>query len=132
MQTVVEDTVTTRKMGNALGAYIDAKRRGDDAVKKNAEFFESDTHLDRLGAVADIIKNFFGCLPSYYTPRYGHSRPFEAVKVEAAGYRIARTSSKDKQAKLYGPLENLGDVSFKVSNGHLIIRVYPVTDISNS
>lgn len=125
MQAVTEDTVTTRKVANPLGAYLDAKHRGREAISTYPTFFRSDSHLDRMDAVAAIIKNFFDCNPSYTTPRFGRGKPFEAVKVEAAGYRIARTSREDKQAKLYGPLEALGNVTYKVTNGHLIIRVYP-------
>lgn len=125
MQNVTEDTVTTRRVGNPLGAYLDAKYRGQEATSAYPTFFRGDAHLDRMDAVAGIVRNFFGCSPSYTTPRFGRGKPFESVKVEAAGYRIARTSREDKQNKLYGPLEALGNVTYKVTNGHLIIRVYP-------
>lgn len=125
MQSVIEDTVTTRRVGNPLGAYLNAKYRGQEAISTYPTFFRSSSHLDRMDAVAAIIKNFFGCLPSYNTPRFGQGRPFEAVKVEAAGYRIARASRQEKNEKLYGPLDALGNVTYKVTNGHLIIRIYP-------
>lgn len=71
MQAVTEDTVTTRKVANPLGAYLDAKHRGREAISTYPTFFRSDSHLDRMDAVAAIIKNFFDCNPSYTTPRFG-------------------------------------------------------------
>lgn len=124
MQNVQEDTVTTRRVANPLGAYLNAKYRSREAVNSNKNFFASDEHMDRVDAVNTIIKNFFDCVPSYVTARANRGRPFDAIKVEAAGYRIARTSSKEKQEKLYGPLNAIGGVTYKVSNGHLIVRVY--------
>lgn len=124
MQHVVEDTVTTKRVGNPLGAYLNAKYRSREAVNANKDFFTSDEHMDRIDAVTDIIRNFFGCVPSYVTARANRGRPFDSIKVEAAGYRIARVSREEKQAKLYGPLDAIGGVTYKVTNGHLIVRVY--------
>jgi hypothetical protein len=124
MQTVVEDTVTTKRVANPLGAYLNAKYRSRTAVNSNKDFFASDEHMDRVDAVTDIIRNFFGCEPSYVTARANGGRPFDAIKVEAAGYRIARISRTEKQTKLYGPLDAIGGVTYKVTNGHLIVRVY--------
>ena len=123
MQNIQEDTVTTVKAANPLGAYLDARRRSQSAVNSN-EFFSSNDHLDRVDAVTSVIRNFFGCNPSYVTARVNRGRPFDSVKVEAAGYKIARTSSKEKKEKLYGPLDAIGGVTYKVTNGHLIVRVY--------
>lgn len=124
MQSIKEDTVTTRRVANPLGAYLNAKYRSREAVNANKDFFNSNEHMDRIDAVTDIIRNFFDCAPSYVTARANRGRPFDSIKVEAAGYRIARVSREEKQAKLYGPLDAIGNVSYKVTNGHFIVRVY--------
>ena len=122
--TIVEDTVTTTTAANPLGAWLDARSRSKDAVNSNKDFFASNEHMDRIDAVTEVIRNFFGCVPSYVTARANRGRPFDSVKVEAAGYRIKNTSTKDKKDKLYGPLDAIGDVTYKVTNGHLLVRVY--------
>ena len=121
---VKEDTVTTTTAVNPLGAWLDARARSKEAVNTNRDFFAGEDHMDRVDAVTAVIKNFFGCAPSYVTARANRGRPFDAIKVEAAGYRIANTNRNDKQAKLYGPLDAIGNVTYKVTNGHLIVRVY--------
>lgn len=125
MQHIIEDTETRNRVVDPMGAYLNARARGRAAQEKYTDFFASEEHLDRLDEVSSIIKSFFGCLPSYSTPRFGYKVPFEAVKVEGAGFKIARASRKDKQEKLYDPLEKLGKVTFKVTNGHFIVRVFP-------
>lgn len=124
-QLVQEDLNNTRKMGNGLGAYLNATYRSEEAGEKHHKLFDTDAHIDRINAVSDIIKDFFGHRPNYYTKRgLGSRTPFEAVKVSDAGIKLRRTSLADKNAKLYGPLLALGKVEVKVDNGHLIVRVY--------
>ena len=122
---VNEDTVTSSKTANPLGAYLNAKERGEAAMDLHRDFFESDEHMDRLEAVAEIIKNFFGRSPSYYTPRGIGRKPFESVKVSDCGWFLSRKSVQEKSEKLYEPLDALGDIDFKSKNGHLIVRVFP-------
>lgn len=120
-----EETTTTRTyQGTPLYAYIDASTRSKSAQEEYPEFFENDDHLDRIDKVTKVIEDFFNCKPSYITSRSNRGNPFDSVKVEAAGYKIARTPSKEKQEKLYGPLSAIGSVTYKVTNGHLIVRVY--------
>jgi hypothetical protein len=122
---VNEDTNTTCKTANPLGAWLNAKERGEVAMNLHREFFESDEHLDRLEAVAQIIKDFFGHSPNYYTPRGIGRKPFESVKVSDCGWFLSRKSVQEKSERLYEPLDALGDVDFKSKNGHLIVRVFP-------
>ncbi len=122
---VQEDTVNARKAANGLGAYLNASYRSEEANDKHSKLFDTDAHVDRVCAVSDIIKDFFGHRPNYYTKRgLGSRTPFEAIKVSDAGIKLKRTSLADKNAKLYGPLLALGNVQVKVDNGHLIVRVY--------
>ena len=122
---VNEDVNTSSKTVNPLGAWLNAKERGEQAMDLHREFFESDEHMDRLEAVADIIKDFFGRSPSYYTPRGIGHKPFESVKVADCGWFLSRKSVQEKSERLYEPLDALGDVDFKSKNGHLIVRVFP-------
>lgn len=122
---VQEDLNTTRKMGNGLGAYLNANYRSDEAAEQHPAFFDTDTHVDRVCAVSDIIKDFFGHRPNYYTKRgLNRKKPFEAVKVCDAHFKLKRTKLEDKNAKLYGPLLALGNIEVNVDNGHLIVRVF--------
>lgn len=122
---VQEDTINSRKVTNGLGAYLNATYRSEEAAEQHPTFFDTDAHVDRINAVSDIIKDFFGHRPNYYTKRgIGSRTPFEAVKVSDAGIKLKRTSLADKNAKLYGPLIALSNVKVKVDNGHLIVRVY--------
>jgi len=126
MLLVNEDNTTRNQAPNPLGAYIDAKRRGKEAIAQHKEFFEGDKHLDRLDAVAAIIHNFFGRYPDYTNPR-GLNRkvPFEAVKVADVGRFLSRTPVAVKNEKLYAPLLALGNVDVQSKNGHLLVRVFP-------
>ena len=127
MLLVNEDNVTHTHASNPLGAYVNAKERGAAAMKQHKEFFESDQHLDRLDAVAGIIKEFFGRFPDYNTPRgLNRKRPFEAVKVADVGRILSKTPTAVKNERLYKPLLDLGNIEVQSKNGHLIIRVYPV------
>lgn len=122
---VQEDLNTTHKVGDGLGAYLNANYRSEEANEKHRDFFDTDTHVDRVCAVSDIIKDFFGHRPDYYTKRgLGNRKPFEAVKVCDAHFALKRAKLADKNDKLYGPLLALGNVDVKVDNGHLIVRVF--------
>ena len=122
---VQEDLTNARKMGNGLGAYLNANYRSEEANEKHGKLFDTDTHVERVCAVSDIIKDFFGHRPNYYTKRgLGNRTPFEAVKVCDAHLKLKRTTLDEKNAKLYGPLLALGNVDVKVDNGHLIVRVF--------
>lgn len=122
---VQEDLNTTHTVQNSLGAYLDAIYRGNEAAGQHKEFFDTDTHVDRVCAVSDIIKDFFGHRPDYYTKRgLNRKKPFEAVKVCDAQFALKRAKLAEKNAKLYGPLLALGNIEVNVDNGHLIVRVY--------
>ena len=122
---VNEDLDSNRTLRNKLRAYLDAVDRGDQAADKHPDFFDTDTHVDRVCAVSDIIKDFFGQRPDYYNKRgLGKRKPFEAIKVGDAHFKLRRTALAEKNAKLYGPLLALGNVEVKVENGHLIVRVF--------
>ena len=122
---VQEDTTNSHKVKNSLGAYLNATYRSEEAGDKHSKLFDTDEHVDRINAVSDIIKDFFGHRPDYYTKRgLGSRTPFEAIKVCDAGIKLKRTSIADKNAKLYEPLLALGNVQIKADNGHLIVRVF--------
>jgi len=125
-QTLVnEDTVTSRRSANPLGSYIDAKVRGKIAVEQHKKFFNSDDHLDRLTKACDILKQFFGRNPDYITPRgVNRSRPFENIKFQQVGWFLNRFKAEEKNARLYKPLMDLGDVEVISKNGHLTVRIY--------
>jgi hypothetical protein len=124
MLLVKEETSTTVKSHNPLFAYIDASNRGKQALEAHSDFFESDEHVDRLEAVANIFKDFFGRLPSYYTPRGLGRKPFEAVKIDDVGRILSRTKMDVKIERLYKPLLELKNTEVISKNGHLIVRVY--------
>lgn len=125
MLLVVEDNVTQTRASNALGAYLNAKERGEVAMTQHQDFFESDTHLDRLETVLAITKQFFGRNPDYITPRgVNRSRPFEAVKFADVGRLLTKTPTGVKNETLYAPLLNMGNVEVNSKNGHLVVRIY--------
>ena len=125
MLLVNEDNVTRTHASNPLHAYLNAKERGAAAIAQHTEFFESDDHIDRLDAVAAIIKEFFGRFPDYTTPRgLNRKRPFESVKVADVGRILTRTPTAVKNDKLYKPLLELGNIEVQSKNGHLLIKVF--------
>ena len=120
-----EDKDTTNRVANPLGAYLNAQYRSELAGEMHKSFFDTDEHVDRVCAVSDIIKSFFGSRPSYYTKRgIGTRKPFEAVKYSDAVIVLRRKTAAEKEQYLYKPLRDLGRVDVKVDNGHLIVRVY--------
>ena len=122
---VKEDLNTTHTVQNSLDAYLNAIYRSNEAASQHKDFFDTDTHVDRVCAVSDIIKDFFGQRPDYYTKRgLNRKRPFEAIKVCDAQFALKRAKLEEKNAKLYGPLLALGNVEVNVDNGHLIVRVF--------
>lgn len=120
-----EDKDTVKRVSNPLGAYLNAKYRSDLAEEIHKSFFDTDEHVERVCAVSDIIKSFFGSRPSYYTKRgLGSRKPFESVKYSDAVLTLRRRSAEEKEQYLYKPLRDLGRVDVKVDNGHLIVRIY--------
>jgi hypothetical protein len=119
-----EETDTKNRASNPVGAYLDAKQRGEEALQWNADFFAGEEHIDRLNKVADIVKSFFGRFPSYYTPRNNKGKPFESVKVADVGRFLSKKTKEDKSKYLYEPLLLLGNIDVKSKNGHLLIRVF--------
>lgn len=122
---IAEDTTTTRKSSNPLGSYLDAKERDAIAKEQHKGFFDTDEHVDRLVAVSDVLKGFFGRSPDYITARgINRKRPFENVKYEHVGSILSRTPADVKNARLYAPLLALGNVEVISKNGHLTVRVF--------
>jgi hypothetical protein len=119
-----EDTDNKVRASNPLGAAIDAQRRGLEALEKDNDFFASESHMDRLDAVATIVKGFFGRFPDFYTPRSNKNKPFENVKVSDVGRFLNKKTREEKSERLYAPLVALGNVDVKSTNGHILIRVY--------
>lgn len=125
MLLVQEDTTNLHRSANPFLAAKDAQDRAELAKKLHKDFFESEEHIDRLDAVSDIIFNFFGQRPTYFTPRgIGRQPPFENVKIEHVGRLLSRTKIEAKNQNLYEPLLALNDVEVISKNGHLSVRVY--------
>lgn len=122
---IKEETATTVTSPNPLGSYLNAKERSNDAYKLHRKLFDSNSHLDRVEKVCEILQNFFGRPASYFTYRgLGGRKPFENIKMEQVGHILSRTPIAKKNEKLYGPLQALGNVQVISKNGHLIVRVY--------
>jgi hypothetical protein len=121
---IIQEDTTTVKSSNPYGSYLDAEARDKAARIALKNVFDTDAHVDRIVAVGDIIKRFFDRYPSYYTARFGRSKPFENVKISDVGMTLNRMPSAVKQKELYGPLNDLGNVDVISKNGHLIVRVY--------
>lgn len=124
MISIKEETTTTRT-GNGLGSYLNAVYRGEEAKDVHPGFFDSDEHLDRLDAVTDILRSFFGRNPDYFTPRgLGGRKPFETVKMADVGRFLNKKSKEEKSQYLYEPLMALGNIKVKSTNGHILVSVY--------
>ena len=122
---IKEDTDTVRTSSNPLGSYIDARERGKLALAQHEAFFNSDAHMDRVDAVCDILKSFFGRAPDYITPRgINRKRPFENIKMNQVGWFLNRFKAEEKNQRLYAPLLALGNVEVISKNGHLTVRVF--------
>jgi hypothetical protein len=124
MITIKEDTVTTHR-GNGISTYLNAVYRGREAMEDHPGFFDSDEHMDRLDAITDILKSFFGRNPDYFQPRgLGGRKPFESVKMADVGRFLNKKSKEEKSQYLYEPLLALGNIKVKSTNGHLLVSVY--------
>jgi hypothetical protein len=122
-----EETETTRSAPNPLGAYINAKCRDQEAGELHANLFDSDEHVARIQAVAEILKAFFGSYPNYYTKRglgIRMGKPFESVKMCDVGRFLNKKTMKQKSEGLYEPLLALGNIKVKSINGHFLVSVY--------
>lgn len=126
MNTIVqEEHSTTYRSQNPLGSYLDASNKSKQAYDMHKSLFDTDKHVERVEAVANIIQSFFGHPPHYYTYRgRGTRTPFESIKVANVGHILSKFSAKKKNEELYKPLEDLGNIKVVPKNGHLTIRVY--------
>jgi hypothetical protein len=87
--------------------------------------FDTDKHVKRVEAVANIIQSFFGHPPHYYTYRgRGNRTPFESIKVANVGHILSKISVEKKNAELYGPLLAMQGVKPISKNGHFTVKVY--------
>lgn len=124
MQLINEETTTTRRAANPLGAFLNARERDELAYKRHKDRFNTDEHIDRVVAVCEKIKEFFGRNPEYITCRgLGSRRAFEAVKICDVGRMLSRTAQPVK-ARFYKSLIDMGNVEVDSTNGHLIVRVF--------
>ena len=124
MQLINEETETTRKAANPLGAYLNARERDQIAFEKHKDRFDTDEHVDRVVEVCQKINEFFGRNPNYFTRRgVGCRRPFEAVKISDVGSMLSRMPQPVK-ARFYESLHKMGNVEVDSTNGHLIVRVF--------
>lgn len=120
-----EDTSNSFRSHNPLGSYLDANNKSKAAFEAHRDLFDTDQHVDRVTAVIGIIHSFFGHPPSYLTYRgLGTRRPFESIKVANVGHRLSRIKAEKKNAELYKPLMDIGNVEVISKNGHLTVRVY--------
>lgn len=121
---VIEETNTTIRAANPLGAYLNARERDRVAAVKHKNVFESDEHLDRLFEVCDKLNGFFGCNPSYITRRgLGSRKPFEAVKMADVGRYLSKIPLNVKE-KFYKELHDMGGIELVGKNGHFIVRIF--------
>jgi hypothetical protein len=119
-----EETQTTRRAANPLGAFLNAKERDKQAYEQHKNIFDTDNHVDRVAAVCDKINEFFGRNPNYITRRgLGRRKPFEAIKISDVGTVLSRTPMPVK-ARFYESLTQMGKVEVNSTNGHLIVRVF--------
>jgi hypothetical protein len=122
-----EDSTSTRRATNPLGAYLNACYRSIDAEIQHAEFFDSAEHTARLDSVKSTLRKFFGKDVDYVTARgLNRSLPFHNVKMGDVGTKLSKMSKDAKWKNLYAPLLAFGDVDVLSTNGHLLVRIYPV------
>jgi hypothetical protein len=127
MTFVKEDTEVAKTAPNPLGAYINATMRDRQAVEQHTAFFNSDSHIERVAQVCDILEEFFERSVDYITARgLNRNLAFDNVKMQNVGAQLSKVSRKIKWDYLYGPLYALNDVDVLSTNGHLMVRVYPV------
>ena len=121
-----EDTEVAKTAPNPLGAWINANQRDREAVTQHSDFFNSESHLERVDQVCDILEEFFEREVDYITARgLNRNLAFDNVKMASVGAQLSKISKKIKWDYLYGPLYNLGDVDVISNNGHLLVRIYP-------
>lgn len=122
---IKEETVNSVKSPNPLGSYLDAQERSKEAYEAHRSMFDTDQHVDRVEQVCQILEDFFGFPVSYLTYRgIGTRKPFESIKMNQVGHILSKRSIADKNAKLYQPLMNLGNIKVVSKNGHLTVQVY--------
>ncbi len=120
---IINNAPTWGRRG-ALYAYLNANERSRAALEENPEFFEDQEHMDRVEAVQDIVRGFFGNGATLYvTHRAGWGKPFTAVKVHKPSFPNVKPD--EKQRRYLKPLEDLGvkPVFSKQTNSYLY-RVY--------
>lgn len=122
---IVEHNEKNATPFSSVYAAMDNRIRTEKAMEMYEDFFTSKSHMKRLQQVEKIILDFFNQYPNYYNPRFGHNIPFEAVKISDVGRFLRRMKTEEKNERLYRPLFKLGNVIPTMSNGHLIVRVYP-------
>lgn len=121
---IQEETATTRRAANPLGAYLNARERDVAAYAIHKDRFDTDEHVDRVVTVCQKINEFFGRNPNYITRRgLGGHKAFEAIKISDVGMKLSRTAIPVKN-RFYDSLAALGNVEVKSVNGHLIVRVF--------
>jgi hypothetical protein len=123
-----KDTGNSHHSGQAaFWAWHDAERRSSAAKKKHKKFFQSNEHVDRLFAVMDITKAFFGTAPNYITARgLGQRKPFEVVKYHGVGSRLSNHPLRArKQKDLYDKLAAIPNIKIVNKDGHFSVQIHP-------
>ena len=100
--------------------------RSHRAKRLNEGFFNDPSHIKRVEATKDIVRNFFGDARIYVNQRGLGSRsksPFTVVKVERPLFPN-RLTQQEKQDRFYKPLTDLGvDIVFAKGSDSYLFRI---------
>jgi hypothetical protein len=118
-----DKTINARKATNALGAYLNAVDRSEDALENMPDRF-TDKHLDKVNDVLKILREFFGPgQQMYVNHRENRGKPFTAIKVNRPFFPN-HLSSAEKDRRYRQPLRDLGvEIVFSTNTNSYIYRI---------
>lgn len=117
------ETEITRSQFAARAAAIDAAHRSHEAACRNADFFYSDVHQNKISAVEGIVSRFFTVNNGIYrNHRANRGRPFTAIKVQDPKFPMV--SWRRKQEEFVDPLTALGvEIVFSTQSNSYLFRI---------
>lgn len=119
-----DDKLNTARASNPLAAWLDVRRRTQEAYEEN-DFFSTKAHRKRISDVRHILEAFFPYWKEIYiNHRANKGKPFSVIKIDSPKWE--RMSLDEKKRRLYDPLEALGNIEIKISgaSNSTLFRIY--------